>query len=405
MSDEADENEESFRNSEKKITARERAPRASAGAESGGASRRAIVADVLARGDIQVDGPRPWDIQVHDDRFYGRVLAEDSLGLGESYVEGWWDVEELDQFFFRLLGIDLSDVRMSWRRKWTLLKDRLLNRQSKSRAFEVGEEHYDRGNDLFQVMLDPTMTYTCGYWKNADTLHEAQKAKLDLVCRKIGLQPGQKVLDIGCGWGSFLKYAAENYGASGVGVTVSKEQAALGRERCADLPVEIRLKDYRDVDGQFDHVVSLGMFEHVGPKNYRTFFETVDSCLRDEGLLLLHTIGNTFSDRTTDPFTEKYIFPNSVIPSVRQIGDATEHLFVMEDWHNFGQYYDPTLMAWNDNFEAGWEQLRPRYGDNFYRMWRYFLLSGAGSFRVRKVQLWQIVFSKEGLVGGYESVR
>lgn len=368
-------------------------------------TRRRIVEDVLARGDIQINGSRPWDIQMHDDRFYKRVLAEDALGLGESYVEGWWDAEELDAFFFRLLGIDLSDVRMSWKRKWTLLKDRLLNRQNKSRAFVVGEHHYDRGNDLFQVMLDRRMTYTCGYWKDATTLDEAQEAKLDLVCRKIGLQPGQKVLDIGCGWGSFMKYAAENYGAEAVGVTVSEEQVELGRELCNGLPVEFRLQDYRDVTGRFDHVVSLGMFEHVGPKNYRAFFEKADECLKDDGLLLLHTIGNTFSGRTTDPFTEKYIFPNSVIPSIRQIGEATERLFVMEDWHNFGQDYDPTLMAWNENFEAGWEELRPRYGDAFYRMWRYFLLSGAGSFRVRKMQLWQIVFSKSGLIGGYTPVR
>jgi cyclopropane-fatty-acyl-phospholipid synthase len=356
-------------------------------------------------GDIQIDGTRPWDLQVHDERFYRRVLAEDALGLGESYVEGWWDVEELDVFFFRLLGIDLSDVRVSWKRKWTLLKDRLFNRQSKTRAFEVGERHYDRGNDLFRVMLDRRMTYTCGYWKDADTLDEAQEAKLDLVCRKIGLQPGQTVLDIGCGWGGFMKYAAEHYGVSAVGVTISEEQATLGREICEGLPVEIRLQDYRDVTGRFDRVVSLGMFEHVGPTNYRTFFEKVDQCLNDDGLLLLHTIGNTFSDRTTDPFTEKYIFPNSVIPSVRQIGDATERLFVMEDWHNFGADYDPTLMAWNENFEAGWEELRPRYGDTFYRMWRYFLLSAAGSFRVRKMQLWQIVFSKSGIIGGYTPVR
>lgn len=369
------------------------------------ADRRSIVEDVLAMGDIQINGSRPWDIQIYDERFYKRVLAEDALGLGESYVEGWWEAEELDAFFFRLLGIDLSEVRMSWKRKWTLLKDRLLNRQSKARAFEVGERHYDRGNDLFQVMLDPTMTYTCGYWKDASTLAEAQEAKLDLVCRKIGLQPGQKVLDIGCGWGSFMKYAAENYSARAVGVTVSEEQAALGRKRCKGLPVEIRLQDYRDVTGRFDHVVSLGMFEHVGPKNYRTFFEKVDECLNEDGLLLLHTIGNRFSDRSTDPFTEKYIFPNSVIPSIRQIGDATEHLFVMEDWHNFGPDYDPTLMAWNENFEAGWDQLRPRYGDSFYRMWRYFLLSAAGSFRVRKMQLWQIVFSKSGIIGGYVPIR
>lgn len=367
--------------------------------------RKSIVKDALAVGDIKINGSRPWDIQIHDERFYKRVLAEDALGLGESYMEGWWDAEELDNFFFHLLGIDLSNVRISWKRKWTLAKDRLLNRQSRTRAFEVGERHYDRGNDLFQVMLDPLMTYTCGYWKTATTLKEAQEAKLDLVCRKIGLRPGQKVLDIGCGWGSFLKYAAEHYGALGVGVTISKEQAALGQELCTELPVEIRLQDYREVNETFDHVVSLGMFEHVGPKNYHTFFEVADRCLKQDGLLLLHTIGNIYSDRSTDPFTEEYIFPNSVIPSIRQIGEATERLFIMEDWHNFGADYDPTLMAWNKNFEEGFESLPARYDQTFYRMWRYFLLSGAGSFRVRKMQLWQIVMSKKGIIGGYESVR
>ncbi len=367
--------------------------------------RRSIIEDVLATGDIQINGSRPWDMQVHDERLYKRILTEDALGLGESYMEGWWDAEELDAFFTRLLRIDLSDVRMSWQRKLTLAKDRLLNRQNKKRAILSGQHHYDRGNDLFRVMLDRRLTYTCGYWKNADTLDEAQENKLDLICRKIGLKPGQTVLDIGCGWGSFMKYAAENYRVSAVGVTVSEEQVALGRDLCEGLPVEFRLQDYRDVTGKFDHVVSIGMFEHVGPGNYDTFFKKADECLKDDGLLLLHTIGNIFSDRSTDPFTEKYIFPNSVIPSIRQIGDATERLFVMEDWHNFGHYYDPTLMAWNENFENGWEVLRPKYGDTFYRLWRYFLLSGAGSFRSRKMQLWQIVFSKKGIIGGYEPVR
>jgi cyclopropane-fatty-acyl-phospholipid synthase len=254
-------------------------------------TRRSIVEEVLARGDIRINGTRPWDIQIHDDRFYQRVLAEDALGLGESYMQGWWDAEQLDAFFFRLLGIDLRQVRMSTVRKGTLLKDRLLNRQSRSRAFLIGEHHYDRGNDLFQVMLDRRMTYTCGYWKDAGTLDEAQEAKLDLVCHKIGLRPGQTVLDIDCGWGSFVKYAAEKYGVAAVGVTVSREQVALGRELCEGLPVEFRLQDYREVTGSFDHVVSLGMFEHVGPQNYRTFFRTVERCLKPDGLLLLHTVG------------------------------------------------------------------------------------------------------------------
>ena len=356
-------------------------------------------------GDIQISGSRPWDIQVRDERFYKRVLREDALGLGESYMEEWWDVEQLDEFFFRLLQIDLGDIRMSWRRKWTVLKDRFLNRQNKDRALLSAQHHYDRGNDLFEVMLDPTMNYTCGYWPEADTLEEAQIAKMDLVCRKIGLQRGDRLLDIGCGYGSLMKHAAENYGASCVGVTVSEEQKALGEKRCEGLPIEFRLTDYRDVTGSFDHVVSIGMFEHVGPKNYRTFFEKVDACLADDGLFLLDTIGNRFSDNSTDAFTEKYIFPNGVIPSVKQIGEATERLLVVEDWHNFGPDYDRTLMAWHENFEDGWDDLRPRYGDTFYRMWRYYLLSSAASFRMRKMQQWQIVFSKDGVLGGYTPVR
>jgi cyclopropane-fatty-acyl-phospholipid synthase len=367
--------------------------------------RQQFVEAILDQADIRINGSQPWDIQVLNDRFYRRVLAEGALGLGEAYMEGWWEAEALDEFFFRLLRIDLSQVQMPLRRKLTYAKDRLINRQSTRRAFTVGREHYDRGNDLFQVMLDRRMTYTCAYWKNAATLDEAQEAKLELTCRKLRLRPGQTVLDIGCGWGSFLKYAAENYGVSGVGVTVSKEQVELGRQMCAGLPVEIRLQDYRDVTGRFDHVVSLGMFEHVGPNNYRRFFEVARNCLADSGLLLLHTIGNRYSDTTTDPWTEKYIFPNSVIPSVKQIGEASERLFIVEDWHNFGAHYDPTLMAWWENFDAGWETLEPRYGDVFYRMWKFFLLSAAGAFRSRKQHLWQIVMSKKGLVGGYEAVR
>ncbi|MFW5973141.1 MAG: cyclopropane fatty acyl phospholipid synthase [Bacteroidota bacterium] len=367
--------------------------------------RRDIVESIFQEADITIDGQRPWDIQIRDDRFYRRVLADGALGLGESYMEGWWEAAELDQFFFHLLGVDLSRVPMPWTRKWTLVKERILNRQGKSRAFEIGERHYDRGNDLFGVMLDDRMTYTCGYWKDANNLNEAQEAKLDLVCRKLGLQPGDRLLDIGCGWGSLIRYAAEHYGITAVGVTVSEEQAALGRELCAGLPVKIRMQDYRDIDERFDHIASLGMFEHVGPKNYQTYFEVANRCLADDGLFLLHTIGNKMSDRSTDPWTEKYIFPNSVIPSVAQIGAATERLFDVIDWHNFGPDYDRTLMAWFYNFDKGWADLRPRYGDTFYRMWKFFLLSAAASFRVRKMQLWQIVLSKNGVPEGYVFVR
>lgn len=355
---------------------------------------------------VAINGTQPWDIQVGDDRFYARVLGDGSLGLGESYVDGWWNCERIDEMAARLLG---ADVQSKLRPSIALVKDaliaRLLNRQNKSRVFKNAQAHYDIGNDLYRTMLDRRLTYSCGYWKMAANLDEAQEAKLDLICRKIGLRAGQSVLDIGCGWGSFAKYAAANYGARVVGITVSKEQLKLGRELCRGLPVELRLQDYRDVKETFDHVISIGMFEHVGYKNYRTFFEVVRRCLADDGLFLLHTIGGSTTARTTDPWIARYIFPNSMLPSVKQIAEAFEGQLVMEDWHNFGSDYDPTLIAWHRNFEAGWDGLRTHYDERFHRIWRYYLLVCAGSFRSRVNQLWQIVFSKRGLPGGYASIR
>jgi len=285
------------------------------------------------------------------------------------------------------------------------LKAKMVNLQTPSRAFKVGEQHYDVGNDLYAAMLDKRLVYTCGYWKAAQTLDEAQEAKLDLVCRKLGLKAGQRVLDIGCGWGSFAKFAAEKYGVHVVGVTISKEQIALGQKLCEGLPVELRFQDYRDVNEQFDHIVSLGMFEHVGIKNYRTYMEVAARCLKDDGLLLLHTIGNNTSNTAGDAWISKYIFPNSILPSAAQITKAYEDIFVMEDWHNFGAYYDLTLMAWFQNIDRAWPQLKDKYNDRFYRMWKYYLLSCAGSFRARRIQLWQIVLSKKGVPGGYQPIR
>lgn len=360
----------------------------------------------LESADIQIDGSKPWDIQVKDSRLFNRILRQGSLGLGEGYMDGWWEAKALDEFFTRVLRAGL-EKRVYGKPAiiFENLKSLLTNRQSKDKAHEIGEHHYDIGNDLYIAMLDKRMVYTCGYWQQAKTLDEAQEAKLDLVCKKIGLQPGQRVLDIGCGWGSFAKYAAEVYGAEVVGITISNEQVELGREQCKGLPVEIRFQDYREVNEPFDHIVSLGMIEHVGSKNYRTYMQTVHRCLKDEGRFILHTIGSNESVRTTDPWIEKYIFPRSQLPSIRQVASASEDLFVMEDWQNFGAFYDKTLMAWYQNFEDHWDQLKPNYSERFYRMWKYYLLSCSGSFRARKNQLWQIVFTKQGIPGGFTAPR
>ncbi len=389
------------------------------------ASARDTVKDLAALADIQIDGSRPWDITVHDERFYNRVLSGGSLTLGESYVDGWWDVPSVDEFTVHVLRARLDKkTRPKLSLIFSYLKAHLVNLQSLARAFQVGEAHYDLGNDLYEAMLDKHMVYTCGYFKDTDDLTVAQEQKLDLVCKKIGLKNGDRILDIGCGWGSFAKFAAERYGASVVGITISKEQATLARECCKGLPIEIRVQDYREVDEKFDHIVSLGMFEHVGYKNYRKYFEMARRCLKSDGLFLLHTIGGNVSKHDTDPWIGKYIFPNGMLPSVAQIGEATERLFVVEDWHNFGPDYDKTLMAWFKNFDAAWlapsgvdgPALRGKYGDpsrlggraeadRFYRMWKYYLLACAGSFRSRNTQLWQIVLSPHGVPGGYKSVR
>lgn len=370
------------------------------------ADLRKTAQDLLVLADVEIDGKNPWDIQVHNDNFYRRVLSQGSLGLGESYMDAWWDCEELDEFFYRVVRADLErKVRGNWKLLLKALAARIVNLQSKARSFHIGERHYDLGNDLFEKMLDRRMVYSCAYWKRASTLDEAQENKLDLICRKIGLKPGMKVLDIGCGWGSLAKYAVEKYGVSVVGITVSKEQVVLARDLCKGLPVEIRLQDYRDLNETFDHIVSVGMFEHVGYKNYKIFMKCVHKCLADDGLFLLHTIGGNESVVAPEPWMHKYIFPNGLLPSIRQIGAAIEDLFVMEDWHNFSIDYDKTLMAWHRNFEKSWDKIRSNYDERFYRMWRYFLLLNAGAFRARKNQLWQVVLSKRGVRGGYTSIR
>ena len=364
-----------------------------------------FVLNQLATTGVTVNGPNPWDLQVHNEGLWSRVLRDGTLGLGESYMDGWWDAEALDQLMFKLTVSRIQDhFPKDLALIGSVLRARLLNLQ-RLRVTEVGEKHYDIGNDLYAEMLDPRMVYSCGYWKEADTLAAAQEAKLDLICRKIGLEPGMRVLDIGSGWGGFLQFAAEKYGIEGVGVTVSKEQAALANARAAGLPIETRLIDYMALDGKYDRIVSVGMFEHVGYKNYRAYFTKALSLLEPNGLMLLHTIGGNQSTTHGDPWSEKYIFPNGMLPSISQIGRAIEGLFVMEDWHNFGTDYDRTLMAWHERFEAAWPALCEQYDARFYRMWRYYLLMFAALFRARKINLWQIVLSPQGVLGGYASVR
>lgn len=343
---------------------------------------------------------------MRDERLFDAVLSRGTLGLGEAYMDGWWDAPAVDQFFYKVVSAGLEkDVQRNWNTLFLLLRARFANRQSRKRATRVAREHYDLSAELYMSFLDPYNQYTCGYFNNTDSLNVAQEQKLDLICKKLQLKSGDRVLDIGCGWGGFAKYAAEHYDVSVTGITLSKEQLAYAKEFTKGLNVELHLQDYRDLNGTFDKVLVCGMIEHVGYKNYREMMQIVNGSLADDGLFLLHTIGYKYSVHATDPFIDKYIFPGGMPPSVTQIGKAIEKLFVMEDLHNFGSDYDKTLMEWFKNFDSAWPKLKANYDERFYRMWKYYLLSCAGAFRARDIQLWQIVLSKKGVLGGYQSVR
>lgn len=370
-----------------------------------GTAARVLVERLLGETDIQIGGDRPWDVRVHDDRLYRRVLAGGTLGLGEAYMDGWWECDAIDQMVDRAQRSGSAGRISSPLVALGRVDAMLRNRQTPDRAREVGRRHYDVGNELYARMLDRRMIYSCGYWRSASDLDAAQEAKLTLIADKLGLEPGMRVLDIGCGWGGAAAFMAETRGCEVVAITISEQQAILARERCAGLPVDVRVQDYRDLDEPFDRIYSIGMFEHVGVKNYRAYMDVCRRCLRDpDGLTLLHTIGGSRSMRATDPWIERYIFPNSMLPSAAQITRSAEGRLELQDWQNFGADYDPTLMAWHGNVDAAWDELYG-YDERFRRMWRFYLLSSAGSFRAGCLQLWQIVFSREGLPQVYVAAR
>jgi cyclopropane-fatty-acyl-phospholipid synthase len=371
-----------------------------------------IFVDFLKNAGITINGNKPFDIQIKDNRTYREVWQRGSLGAGEAYMAGWWECERLDDLFYRICRLGLD---MKFQNKWVVmlgsLKNLLLNMQTKLRSLMVAEKHYNIGNELYQNMLGPSMAYTCGYWNTAQTLHEAQYEKFNLICRKIGLSKQDRLLELGCGWGTFAKYAAETYGCEVVAVNISREQVNYAQKICKDLPVKIYLCDYRDThiynhkSQPFDKIVSIGLCEHVGFKNYQSFIKLVLDQSKKESLFLLHTIGRSETSYFTDLWIRKYIFPNGSLPSLKLLTSAFENKFVLEDLHNFGADYDRTLMEWHKNFIANWDVLERNYDETFFRLWNYYLLTCAGAFRARTMQLWQMVLSPRGVAGGYESQR
>jgi cyclopropane-fatty-acyl-phospholipid synthase len=366
---------------------------------------KALCLSILAKADIPLNSAVPWSLHVHNEKLWDRIIAQHQLGLGEAYIEGWWDCQKIDEMLARLLSINvISLLKPSPIVILTILKSTLLNRQNQTRATKNAKHHYNIGNDLYSRMLDSEMAYSCAYWKDAQTLDQAQINKFDLICRKLKIEPGMTLLDIGSGWGGLLRHAAKNYGAICTGISPVDNQISRARELSTGLNIEYKQLDYRQLEGQFDRVVSVGMMEHVGPKNFRKFFLKCDRLLKDDGIMLHHTISSTYSKNSTDPFFDRYIFPGGVIPSLAQISKASEKLFIIEDLHNFGLDYDRTLLAWYDNINQRWQEL-PSFDEKFRRMWNYYLLASASAFRTRNLNLNQMVFRKNGRKEPYIPVR
>ena len=390
-------------------------------------SARHTCVRLLEAAGIEVGGREPWDIQVHDERLWERALVERELAFGEAYMDGWWDAQRPDQLLARIVDANVEDaIRPSPRLVATVLRAKLAHRQTVSGSRRNAQHHYDIGDDLYERMLDKRMIYSCAYFADqpsddqpsagdsisagfgagagADGLDEAQEAKLDLICRKLHLEPGMQVLDIGCGWGGFAHFAAERYGAGVVGISPAAHQVTRAQARCEGMNVEIRQQDYREVTGHFDRIVSIGMMEHVGASHHGEFITTCNRLLAPGGLMLHHFIGALETKTTTDPWIEKYVFPGGLLPSVVQFARACEDQLVIEDVHNFGPDYDRTLMSWLSRIESSWDEI-PRYDERFRRMWRYYLCASAAGFRARRLQLWQFVVRRTGHAPPYTPVR
>ncbi len=357
-----------------------------------------LLVGLFAKAGVHINGCDPWDPQVYDSRFWPRVLQSKNLGMGEAYMDGWWDCVALDEFFRRIITFGLKQQVRTRPALWpTIVAAKLFNRQNKHRSKRVAQQHYNLDNDLYQSFLDPYLQYSCGYFKNGCNLETAQERKLKLICDKLDIKPGDRLLDIGSGWGGLAHYVAKNRGAIVSGVNIAEEQITYARKACQGLDVEFIQRDYREINGQYDMIVSVGMFEHVGRKNYRAFFQVCDHCLAPGGRVLLHTIGSNESNSHCDPWIDKYIFPGGQLPTVTDIGQAIEGLFVMEDWHNLGPHYAETLKHWHNKFQAAWNQgLSKRYNKRFKRMWEYYLQSSRATFLARDSQVWQIVFTRPG---------
>lgn len=321
------------------------------------------------------------------------------MGFAEEYVSGNIDVEGNFQQLVRL-GIDpqVQGLNLSPRTKLSVLLHYLSSLNTLRGSARNIAHHYDLGNDFYKLYLDESMAYSCAYFKNReDTLEEAQRQKYEHICRKLGLKEGETLVDIGCGWGGMLLYAAHKYNVKGLGCTISKNQFEYARNRVASEGLEksitIVRQDYRDVTGQFDKFVSIGMFEHVGKGLIPTFMEKTRSILKPGGVGLLHTVGKERNTRG-DPWTMRYIFPGAYIPVldhvVRSMGEKG---FIPVDIENLRLHYAATLDEWAKRFEANVDRVEKMFDRKLARMWRMFLYGSSAAFRYGDIRLYQILFT------------
>jgi cyclopropane-fatty-acyl-phospholipid synthase len=349
----------------------------------------------------------PVRLSIHEAAFFRRIATRGKLGLGESYTAGEWDADDLVALFELLLrNADATTKRHARVRRLVELRPRLQRRNGLWRARRNIAYHYDLGNELFALMLDETMTYSCAVFERPElTLAEAQRAKSERLCRALSLGPDDHVLEIGCGWGGFARYAAETRGCRVTGITISHEQAAFARARTRGLPVEILEQDYRTVEGHFTNVVSIEMVEAIGVDQFGTFFATIDRVLDAGGRAAVQTIlvpeQRWDRYRKTPDWIERYVFPGCLIPSLEALARAAARhsrlgIYQVEE---IGEHYAETLRRWRENVhERIGDVRRLGYDRRFERTWDFYLAFCEAAFRMRALRDAQLVLARPGYV-------
>lgn len=339
---------------------------------------------------------------IKDPDVYRRVLVQGDLGLGESYMDGQWESNDLEAFVAEmlklevvkkdlgLLGLPLLSSAIVGSVSWLLFPTNL----SASGAKQNIAKHYDISMKLYEQMLGPTMQYSGAYYHAPDmSLEAAQIAKMRLVAEKLDLKPGMKVLELGCGFGALADLMATEYGVEVTGVTLSEDQHAYAKKHFKNGKVDIRLQDYRSMTGQFDRIYSVGIFEHIGRNCYETYFEKCQELLKDDGIMVIHTIGFCRSGQWNHGgWMNTYIFPGAELPTMSHFTQQFQEQWHLEDWQSFGVSYAKTLRAWKDNLN-NWQGLE-EFDQSFRRMWEYYLMCCAASFQARRTKLWQLVYTK-----------